>query len=360
MAIIGGRVAFPHNPKTTGAPDISIVVPVWNEKPYLATCLEGILQSDLPASSYEVLIVDGGSTDGSREIAEEFAARHANVFALSNPERIPATAMNRGIRRARGKYIIRMDAHAQFPPSYARACVEELERTGADNVGFASETQPSGATAVARAIAWFGQHPLGVGPSAFRLGWGDRDVDTVPFGAFRRTLFERVGLYREDLVRHEDFELNARIRAAGGRVYLSRKVRSVYFARPTLAGFCRQAALNGLWNARSWVRYRGCFAWRHAMPMFLVLSLLATAAAGIFWRASWWTALAIAGAYAVMLLAVGVQLAFRHGWRYLFVAPVVFAAHQLPYGIMEMVGLLSVFSLRWRGADSAERLEPLP
>ncbi len=335
------------------------MIPVWNEKPYLAACLEGILQSDLPANSYEVLVMDGGSTDGSREIAEEFAARHANVLALANPERIPSTAMNRGIRRARGQYIIRMDAHAEFPPAYARTCVEELERTGADNVGFPADARPSGQTTVAQATAFFGQHPLGVGPSAFRLGWGDRDVDTVPFGAFRRSVFERVGLYREDLVRHQDFELNARIRMSGGRVYLSRKTRSVYFARPTLASFFRQAALNGLWNARSWVMYEGCFTWRHAMPMFFVLSLLATLATGFFWRPAWWAAAAIPGAYALTLLAVGVQLAFRHGARYLFVAPVVFAAHQLPYGIMELVGLISMLFSRRRSVHPPVRLEPL-
>ena len=177
----------------TGGLEVSIVIPVWNERPYLAACLEAILQTDLPADRYEVLVVDGGSTDGSREIAQEYAGRHANVFMLENPERIPSTAMNRGIRRARGRYIVRMDAHAEFPPAYARTCVEELERTGADNVGFPADARASGESVVARAIALFNQHPLGVARHATGGSLAHGEQDPRGIGGQRSSGPEKTG-----------------------------------------------------------------------------------------------------------------------------------------------------------------------
>jgi len=336
--------------------EITIIVPVRDEEAYLARCLESISASDVPQEQMEVLVIDGGSVDGSRAIVQQLARRFPNIIPLENPQQTPSAAMNVGIRHARGKYIIRMDAHSAFPPDYVRLCVEELERTGAENVGFPSEACASNSSAVARTTAMWGQHLLGVGPSAFRLGWSDRDVDTVPFGAFRRSLFEQIGLYREDLVRHQDFELNARIRAAGGRVYLSNKTYSHYYARPTLASFTRQGAMNGFWNARSWVVNRACFTWRHSLPMFFVLFVIAAALAGFRWKVAWVLGGAALGAYILMLSLAGVQLAIRHGARFMFLVPVVFGAHQIAYGAMEVVGLLSMLSFV-RQAGQPPRLD---
>jgi glycosyltransferase involved in cell wall biosynthesis len=211
-------------------PFVSVVVPCRNEERHIAACLESIVATDYPTELLEVLVVDGESEDRTCAIVSDAARRHSFVRLLSNPERVTPTALNIGIAAARGQVIVRMDAHARFPAAYIRAGVEVLEQTNADLAGGPVRTRPGADTHVARAIALATSHPFGVGNSRFRVSTRAGFVDTVPFGAFRRSVFERVGPFDPRLARNQDNELNSRIIASGGAIYLTPAMTAEYFS----------------------------------------------------------------------------------------------------------------------------------
>lgn len=217
---------------------VSVVLPCRNEEHYIAPCLDSFLATEFPKDELELLVVDGCSNDRTREIVASYAKRHRFIRLIDNPSRIVPTALNLGITAARGDIIVRMDAHVVYPPDYLTKCVAALESSGADNVGGMVVTLPASREPMARAIAIALSHPFGVGNSWFRIGTREvREVDTVPFGCFRRELFSRIGLFDEELVRNQDDELNFRIIRRGGRILLLPDVVSYYYAResPSLA-----------------------------------------------------------------------------------------------------------------------------
>lgn len=287
----------------------------------------------------EVLVADGGSSDRSREIVLAYAERLPNLRLLDNPGRFPAHAMNIGLREARGEYVVRIDAHSEYPEAYVRTCVEELKRTGADNVGGGWIIAPGGKGFWAKALALTVQHRLGVGNTAYRLG-GSGEVDTVPFGAFRRELLQSIGGYREGLQVHEDFELNARIRHAGGRVYLSKRLHSTYRHPATLREFLRKAWRYGFWSATCWLNYPYTFSWKRLVPLLFVLSLLALVIGAAIWTPVGWALLALIGAYLAATCIASLQLVWRNGWRYLPVLPFLFFLRHLAYGCGTFVGVV--------------------
>jgi glycosyltransferase involved in cell wall biosynthesis len=319
---------------------VSIIIPMKNEERFIGTILDTVLANDFPMDHCEILVMDGRSTDRSRKIVEEKAARYPTIRLLDNPEGIVPTAMNLGIRAAKGAYILRLDAHSEYPPNYIRTCLEELERTGADNVGGRLLTKPGSDSLVARAIALMTQHPVGVGNAAYRIGRGDRFVDTVPFGTFRKSLFEKIGYYREDLVRHQDYELNARIRKAGGKIYLSSKVDIMYYNVPNLTGFVRQAYSNGIGMAPAWFGTPESFSLRHCIPLLFVSSILGCLVLSAFSDFFRVFSLAMLVVYLLIVIAASVQISSRHGWIFLCVLPALFVLYHSSYGATTIFGFL--------------------
>lgn len=319
------------------APLVTVVVPMLNEERFIAQCLQAVSDGGYSPEEMEVLVVDGGSDDGSRDIVLELAKSASNLHLLENRGRRPASAINLAIRNARGRYIVRMDAHSQYPSGYVRASVEELERSGADNVGGTWHVVPGGNGYLAGALALTVQHRFGVGNTAYRLG-GSGDVDTVPFGAFRRELFQRLGTFDETLEVHEDFEFNARIRRSGGRVHLSDRINSTYHHPSTVGAFLRKAFRYGYWSTVCWLRHPYTFLLRRCAPLFLVAALLSLGVAAIWYSRAGWLLLAIAALYAVLACAASLQLAHRQGWRYLAVLPILFLARHLTYGFGMLAG----------------------
>jgi succinoglycan biosynthesis protein ExoA len=321
---------------------VSVVIPMRNEEKFIGRCLDSVLESDFPREQFEIIVVDGDSTDRSRAIVRERQQRFPRLTLLTNPQKIVPTAMNLGIQHARGRYIVRLDAHAEYPPEYIRVSVEDLARTGAANAGGRLITRPGADSFAARAIAYLTQNPIAVGNARHRTGGGGKYVDTVPFGTFRREIFDQVGWFREDLVRHQDFELNARIRAAGGKIFLSPLIQCVYYNVPTFSKFMRQAYVNGLWCARAWTRYPVSFCWRHAAPLVLVLGMLAGLIAGAFLKPVLWLTLSAFAVYLISALVAGVQTGARHGWKYAGLAPLLMISYHFVYGAATIYGYLVV------------------
>ena len=327
------------NPMSTEV-QISVIIPMYDEEKFIGQCLESLAASTVPQNRLEVLVVDGGSSDRSRAIIQERAGRFSSLRLLENPKRLPGAAMNVGIAEARGEYVVRMDSHSEYPPEYIQTCIEELLRTGAANVGGCCVTRPGAETSLAHAFALFAQHPFGVGNSRFRLGRGGANVDTVPFGTFRRELFTRLGGFREDLVRHEDYEFNSRIRAAGGKVYLSDRIQSWYHNVPTFGRFLRQAWRGGYWNARCWLTSRHSFAWRHSPPLLFVAALLFCAAWDAVERQGIYAFAAILALYGITALVASASIAWRHGWKFVVVMPLLFFSYHFVYGVATTAGAL--------------------
>lgn len=324
----------------TGQLAVSIVVPMRNEERYIGKCLRSILANDFPEENREILVVDGDSTDGSRRIVEEVSSKRAGIRLLDNPDKIVPTGLNQAIRQARGRYIIRMDAHTEYPSDYVRNCVSELERTGAANVGGRCITLPGDNTPVAKAIAVLTQTRAAVGNAAYRLGQGDRDVDTVPFGAFRREVLLQVGLYREDLPRNQDYELNARIRSHGYKIFLSSKVYSFYHNVPTFREFMRQAFLNGSWNAYCWRLYPASFCFRHAAPALFVAGLIGSALLAVPFRAGAWLLTCEIFFYMLLTLTAAVEIVRKGQWKCALLAPWLMLSYHLVYGGATLTALV--------------------
>src|SRR5256886_3349417 len=231
-------------------PFVSIVVPCRNEAEYIGPMLDSMLANAYPRDRLEVLIVDGMSDDGTRAVITDYASRYPMIQLLDNPERTTPHALNLGIARARGRIIMRMDAHAAYPTNYIADLVDCMERTGADSVGASWRTQPGDTTIMARAIAAAVAHPFGMGNAQYRLGTTrERDVDTLQCGSYRRDVFERLGPFDEDLVRSQDSELTFRVLRAGGRVLLVPGVVATYYAPAVLGKLWRMFFQYGFFQA---------------------------------------------------------------------------------------------------------------
>ena len=331
--------------ETMGGPRISIVVPCRNEAGTIVACLESLAANDYPKDRLECLVVDGGSTDGTAELIEGLARTHPWIRLLENPDRITPVSLNIGIRRAVGEVLLRIDAHATYPADYIAQCVRSLEEHRADNVGGIIRTVPGGGTPMARAIARSLSHPFGIGNSWFRVGVSEpREADTVPFGCFRKSVFEKIGLFDERLARSQDMEFNLRLKRARGRIVLVPRIVSNYISRPTLKAFFRHNFSNGIWAIYPLRFVRAPFSPRHYIPLAATLLAIAAALALPFRPAA--AALAVA-ALAVPYAALSLFFALRTALRerevhYLLTLPVAFAALHLGYGLGSVAGLIKL------------------
>jgi glycosyltransferase involved in cell wall biosynthesis len=325
-------------------PSISVLIPVCNEEEYIAPCLDAVLANDYPQDCLEILVVDGMSTDRSREIIQAYTITHRNVRMLENRKRIVSSAMNIGIREAQGEIVVRMDAHAVCAPDYVRTCVRLLQTTEAANVGGAQRAV--GTDYVSRAIAIGMTSLFGVGNAAFRRADRNTWVDTVYLGAWYRSTVESLGGFDEDWVINQDYELNVRLRRAGGRILLSPEIRCWYYVRSTIRALARQWVRYGYWRAKTLVAYPGSLQWRQLAPPSLVAALILSLAV---LPLSWSLGLAVPVLYlAASLLAAGAAAA-RKGWQYYPLLPLVFGTIHLSWGAGFLVGMLrwSVRRLAW-------------
>jgi glycosyltransferase involved in cell wall biosynthesis len=253
-----------------------VIVPCYNEQSTIHLLLEALYAQTFPRAQMEVIIADGLSTDRTRQRIAEFQADHPDLClkVIDNLQRNIPAGVNRALETARGEFIVRLDAHSIPQPEYVARCVTALEQGLGDNVGGVWEIQPGEPGWKARAIAAAAAHPLAVGDARYRYGEQAQAVDTVPFGAFRASLVERIGPFDETLLTNEDYEFNTRIRQAGGVIWMDPAIRTTYFARSTLADLARQYWRYGFWKARMLRRYPGSLRWRQALPPLFVACLV--------------------------------------------------------------------------------------
>ncbi len=335
-------------------PLVTIVLPIRNEASYITRCLDAVIAQDYPLEKIEIIIVDGQSDDGTREIAAQYASRDPRIRLMENPNRIVPTALNRAIRAARGVVIIRVDGHAVIAPDYVRRCVQVLDEVDADCVGGPIETV--GETAMSRAIALAQSSPFGVGSASFRYARDARYVDTLAFGAHRREVFDRVGWFDEALVRNQDDEFNFRLIRAGGKIWLDPRIRSTYFSRSTLRALWNQYFGYGFWKIRVIQKHHSVASWRHLAPAALVLTFMGAAIISLLVQNVVPFSL-VAFVYVFGSLNASVIQSVQNGWRYFHILFFAFAAMHFGYGFGFVYGLIRWNLPSWWGISQAQSHE---
>lgn len=327
---------------------VSLILPCRNEEHHIESCLDSLIATHYPHDDLELLVVDGQSDDRTREIVARRARVHPWIRLLDNPERIVPTALNLGVRAATGEIIMRVDAHALYPPEYVPRLVAALLETGADNVGGRVITLPANESVTAQAIARALSHPFGVGNSWFRLA-GDgpaemREVDTVPFGCWRREVFTHIGGFDEELVRNQDDEFNYRLRRAGGRVVLVPDVVAYYYARASRRQLARMLYQYGYFKPLVARKVGAVVTMRQLVPPVFVSAMAMGALVAPFWRSS---AVAWLGALALYVAVVmGCALHAARGLREAIALATTFPLLHVPYGYGFLLGLWHLVTRR--------------
>ncbi len=342
-------------PAAEPAPLVSVLVPIRNEAGFIERCLESILEQTYPADRIELLVLDGMSDDGTREIVTRLGGRDQRVRLVDNPRRIVPTAMNIGIRESRGEIIIRVDGHTVVEKDFIEQSVRAL-REHPDAWCAGGPTRTVNETYVGRAISAAMSSPVGVGNAMFRLGGYEGYVDTIAFGAYWRWVFEKIGLFDEELVRNQDDELNYRLIKAGGRIYMTPKVRSTYFARTSLRKLWRQYYQYGFWRIRTMQKHREPATLRQVAPLAFVLIWIALIVAAAAWGPMRWALAGFAALYLLGLIAGAADVARRGRLAEAPLAPAIFPLLHFGYGLGSLAGVVHFLVLR-RGGESLQDMK---
>lgn len=323
---------------------VSVIVPIRNEEKYVEHCLKSLLAQTYPPALYEILVVDGRSSDRSREIVQSIKERASNLRCLDNPAGTAPAGMNVGIRNSTGEIIVRADGHNFYPSDYVENCVKYLSKTGADNVGGPWRTVPSSGSFGARLVAAILTSPFGVGNSSFRTTAQEGYVETVPFGAFRRELFERIGPFNEKLVRNQDNELNARIRQAGGKIYQTPALTTEYHPVASFATLLKRTFRTSQWHVFSLRQNIHSMEPRHLVPAVFAVLFVALSTASMFSSLAGLGLILLAAIYLLTGFAVSLHKSRQYGTAAVCVLPFAFWLFHMAYGLGTLAGLRYLFA----------------
>ncbi|MFO7545436.1 MAG: glycosyltransferase family 2 protein [Trueperaceae bacterium] len=330
-----------------------MILPVRNEAAFIERAVTSVLEAGRGLDGFEVLVVDGLSDDGTREVVEELAERNPSVRLLDNPERTVPHAMNIGIRAARGDVVIRVDGHAEVPPDFVRANLAELgAHPECACVGGVIENV--NLTPLSEAISAAMSSPFGVGNATFRTGGDAGYVDTLAFGAYRKQDLERIGLFDEELVRNQDDELNFRLVRSGRKIWLSHRIHSKYFVRSSMRKLFRQYFQYGYWKVYVNRKHGTVTSLRQLVPPLFVTSLVVLLPLALVWR----PARMLLGIEVALYLVAALVFALRASGELLRALRTMasFATLHLGYGLGYLAGIWDFFVLRRRPSAGAAEL----
>jgi len=339
----------------TDIPFISVVIPCYNEEKYIPSLMENLLSQDYPKDKSEIIFADGMSTDRTKLLLNEYARVWPQILVIDNPGRYVPTGLNAAIQASHGAVVIRMDAHSIYPLDYWKVLVSKLADHQADNVGGVWDSQPGADTDEARAIVLATSHPLGIGNAGYRLG-GDRDAeaDTVPFGCFRRDVFDRFGYFDLQLVRNQDDEFNGRILKNGGKIVLIPSVRIKYFARENRRKLSRMFYQYGLFKPLVNIKLGSPATLRQFAPPVFVISLIL-----LIVLSFWWPLFAVLFCLEILLYGTAIivtswALTRKHGIRLFWHTALTFPVIHLSYGTGYISGIVLFAILRQHRRNQRE------
>jgi glycosyltransferase involved in cell wall biosynthesis len=307
---------------------ITAIIATFNEERHIGSCLHGILrQKDV--DDFEILVIDGRSTDRTVDIVRSFPEFGTTIRLIENPRRLQVYAWNVGWRAARGEYIAFIGAHSVYDPYYLRECLNAMERTGATAVGpvqTAEGTSPFG-----KAVAWCMTSPFGVGNARFRFTREEEEVESVFSMFLRRETLERLGGYDERVAFDEDDEFNYRLREAGGRIFVSPKLRVRYYVRDSLLGLWRQMMCYGYWRRFTRILHPQQIPWRVYAPPAAVAGM----ALSVLLVLTPWRALGaiVPAAYLAFVLVATAVASAKIGFASATYVPLALGTMHLAYGV---------------------------
>ena len=327
---------------------ISVIIPCRNEEQFIGKCLDSIISNDYPKDRLQVLVVDGMSEDLTGQIADSYQRQYPFVRVLKNPRRITPCALNLGIKSSEGDLILWLSAHNEYQREYISKCVKYLKEYEADAVGGTIRTVPRISNFRGKTVCQAISHPFGVGNSAHKTGahkpqW----ADTVFGTCYKREVFEKIGVFNENLVRGQDMEFSLRMKKAGLKILLVPDIVSYYYARSDLNSFWKRNLSNGVWAILPFLYSTGMpVSRRHLVPLAFVGSLLLSGFLGFVLTPFLWFFLAITAAYAFVNLAASVQISWRErDFRYLVVMPLAFVVLHFSYGLGSLWGSMKLLAI---------------
>jgi succinoglycan biosynthesis protein ExoA len=331
------KTASSDTPLATEFPFVTMILPIRNEVNHIERCIRSVLAQDYPKKRMELLVVDGMSDDGTRELLTKFGVRF-----LDNPKRIVPAALNIGLKEARGEIIVRVDGHCEISSDYVRKCVELLHKTGADCVGGLQKTIGTGY--VDRAVALATSSPFGVGNAIFHYAKEPGWTDTVYLGAYPKVVFKRIDYFDEELVRNQDDEFNFRLKQSGGKIWLDPSIRSVYYARSSLYKLSRQYFEYGYYKVRV-IQKRGAVpSLRHLVPAGFIVILSAAMILGLA-TGQFILPIILIGPYLVANVVSTIWTG-RKDPAVLPLLPLIYATMHLSYGFGFLKGIWDWY---WKG-----------
>ena len=326
--------------------DISIICPTFNEEKYIDKCIQSILLQDIDKASIELIFVDGGSKDKTSEIINKYKEEYPFIQLINNPEKTVPYAMNYGIKAAKGEIIMRIDAHSQFEPNYVSVLSKALIKLDASNVGAVCKTDVIHKTPTSLAIREVLSNRFGVGNSMFRIGIDKvTPVDTVPFGCYKKEIFEQYGMYNIKLTRNQDIELNKRILRGGGTIYLVPDTFCTYYARETHAALARNNYQNGKWNLfmMKYTKNLDSLSIRHFIPFLFIMSLIIPAILSLFWLPFIYISLLSLFTYTILICGISTKIASKKEPAFIPMVATFFVLH-FSYGAGSLIGLIQLIT----------------
>lgn len=321
---------------------IAVIIPTLNEDRFIGNCLDCLIKQTFPFEKMDVMVVDGGSADATRAIVQGVSAKWANVRLIDNPGKIQSVAFNIGVKESNAPYIIRLDAHALYNNDYIEKCIADLkEDCNRGNVGGRCIILPYDNSLWANTNAILNYSRFGIGGSAFRVGVTPQNVDSVPFGAFPRSVIEKVGGMKEYLRRGEDNEINSRIRKAGYNVYFNPEIVSSYYARPTLKASCQQMFANGESIGHLFYVDKESIGLRHMVPLLFVVGVILGIIASVIYHPIGYLLGAGLSLYFICDIIASIVASKKHGWKYCLPLFVLFFCVHVSYGLGTIKGLVT-------------------
>jgi cellulose synthase/poly-beta-1,6-N-acetylglucosamine synthase-like glycosyltransferase len=315
---------------------------MYNEEDYIERCLVSLLDQDYPRDRYEIIVVDGGSTDKSVEIVQDYIDRAVQVRVVNNREKILAAGWNKGIREAKGSIVIRPDAHSYVSRDFITKSVSTLNEVD-DAVcvgGRLNSVHKDGL--IPEAIAAVLSSRFGVGNSRFRVSEKAGYVDTVAYGAYRKEIFDRVGYFNTSLKRNQDLEMHSRIKDVGGKFYFNPDIKSYYYTRDTIRGFTKQAFGNGYWNIITLKWAKRALSLRHVIPLFFLLSVLFNISVSFFWVSGTYILGLEMAIYFLLNSISALKTGMKKGWHLVVPSILLSFVLHISYGLGSLVAILSL------------------
>jgi len=321
---------------------VSIIIPCRNEEKFISQCLDSLINQNYPKDKLEILVIDGASTDKTKNIVSLYIQKYKFIKLFDNPQKTTPISMNIGIKNAQGEIITKTDAHTIYPQNYVSKSIKYLSEYKTACVGGIAKAMPKTNSLSAKAISLILSSRFGSG-SSFRTGVKKPQWADTAFGCFyKKEVFKKIGLYNENLIRSQDMEFNLRLKKAGGKILLVPEIVTRYYPKSTLKEFFKHNFLDGIWTIYP-LKFGLSLKLRHYIPFVFIFSLIVPLTLSVFFKPMIYLFLFIIGLYLFTSLFFSISIAIKEkNFGFVFLLPLAFACRHFGYGLGSLIGLIKL------------------